>query len=260
VAHYEYDPFGRITVATGSKAQDFVHRFSTKPLDPTTGLYYYGYRWYDPATGRWPSRDPIEEEGGINLYGFVGNDGVNRWDRLGLQTGKQDIEQKLGPIARKARDELLEVLGTYLAAKAWSENTGEISDKLEGICGDGTSPHSKKLMTIKSEDTGSSDLGGFNVYLVKRGVRILIGSTSSEFNWAAKYSGELWVTCCCPKGKNKLEPFLKLLTNQRVELNSNVSTEVTGRNNYASYKFTSNFTQINKNIKTITYDTPCDKI
>jgi len=32
----------------------------------------------------WPSRDPIEEEGGFNLYGFVGNDGVNWIDLLGL--------------------------------------------------------------------------------------------------------------------------------------------------------------------------------
>jgi hypothetical protein len=39
---------------------------------------------FDPITGRWPSRDPIQERGGINLYGFVGNDGVNRWDTLGL--------------------------------------------------------------------------------------------------------------------------------------------------------------------------------
>ncbi|MEI6607232.1 MAG: hypothetical protein WCP35_18120 [Verrucomicrobiota bacterium] len=31
----------------------------------------------------WPSRDPIEEKGGSNLYGFVGNDGVDRWDHLG---------------------------------------------------------------------------------------------------------------------------------------------------------------------------------
>ena len=43
----------------------------------------YGYRWYDPLTGRWPSRDPIEEKGGVNLYGFIGNDGVDRWDILG---------------------------------------------------------------------------------------------------------------------------------------------------------------------------------
>jgi hypothetical protein len=46
----------------------------------------YTYRWYDPITGRWPSRDPIEEEGGINLYGFVGNDGVNGVDFLGWTT------------------------------------------------------------------------------------------------------------------------------------------------------------------------------
>ncbi len=32
----------------------------------------------------WPSRDPIDERGGINLYGFVGNDGVDDTDYLGL--------------------------------------------------------------------------------------------------------------------------------------------------------------------------------
>jgi len=45
---------------------------------------FYGYRYYDPVTGRWPSRDPIEEMGGINLYGFVSNNGINVWDMLGL--------------------------------------------------------------------------------------------------------------------------------------------------------------------------------
>ena len=34
--------------------------------------------------GRWLNRDPINEAGGLNLYGFVGNDPVNRWDYLGL--------------------------------------------------------------------------------------------------------------------------------------------------------------------------------
>ena len=36
--------------------------------------------FYDPVQGRWCSRDPIEEEGGVNLYGFVANDGVNYTD------------------------------------------------------------------------------------------------------------------------------------------------------------------------------------
>jgi len=44
----------------------------------------YLYRYYDPITGRWPSRDPIEERGGMNLYGFVGNYGTGRFDRLGM--------------------------------------------------------------------------------------------------------------------------------------------------------------------------------
>jgi len=33
----------------------------------------YGFRYYDPVTGRWPSRDLIGENGGLNLYGMVGN-------------------------------------------------------------------------------------------------------------------------------------------------------------------------------------------
>jgi RHS repeat-associated protein len=46
----------------------------------------YGYRWYDPLNGRWPSRDPIEERGGVNLYGFVQNNSINLFDYFGLWT------------------------------------------------------------------------------------------------------------------------------------------------------------------------------
>jgi len=95
-AHWQYDPFGNTThsapapVDAFSPVSHFAYRFSTKPLDPDTGLYYYGYRWYDPFTGRWPSRDPIEEEGGLNLYWFIGNSGISRWDYLGLQAPMLD--------------------------------------------------------------------------------------------------------------------------------------------------------------------------
>jgi RHS repeat-associated protein len=57
--------------------------FSTKYYDWETGLYYYGYRYYDPGTGRWLSKDPIGEEGGKNLYGFVGNSPLGYVDDLG---------------------------------------------------------------------------------------------------------------------------------------------------------------------------------
>jgi len=45
----------------------------------------YGYRYYDPVTGRWPSRDPIAERGGVNLYGFVQNNSLNAIDYIGLK-------------------------------------------------------------------------------------------------------------------------------------------------------------------------------
>jgi RHS repeat-associated protein len=44
---------------------------------------YYSYRYYQSQTGRWINRDPIEEEGGLNLYGFVGNQGLTHVDVLG---------------------------------------------------------------------------------------------------------------------------------------------------------------------------------
>ena len=44
----------------------------------------YLYRYYDPLTGRWPSRDPIEEEGGMNLYGYIKNDAIYNVDLVGL--------------------------------------------------------------------------------------------------------------------------------------------------------------------------------
>jgi RHS repeat-associated protein len=59
---YHYDPFGKTFLSVGDSDNPF--RFSTKYFDQETGFYYYGYRYYDPVTGRWPSRDPIEEEGG----------------------------------------------------------------------------------------------------------------------------------------------------------------------------------------------------
>ena len=57
--------------------------FENSRTDPVH--YYYGYRYFDPATGRWPSRDPIEERGGLNLYGVVGNDLTNSFDLFGLK-------------------------------------------------------------------------------------------------------------------------------------------------------------------------------
>ena len=84
VAEYTYDAFGKTITQSGPMADIFRIRFSTKYFDSDTGLYYYGYRFYAPALMRWLNRDPIEEDGGLNLYGFCGNNMVSFYDALGL--------------------------------------------------------------------------------------------------------------------------------------------------------------------------------
>jgi RHS repeat-associated protein len=79
----DYTPFVEPVVQTGV-AKDMPFGFSSKYTDTESGVLYYGYRYLDPSTGRWISRDPIGEAGGLNLYAFVGNDPVDKWDYLGL--------------------------------------------------------------------------------------------------------------------------------------------------------------------------------
>jgi RHS repeat-associated protein len=88
-AHYEYDPYGNATVKSGLIADDNTIRFSSKYFDNETGLLYYGYRFYSPALGRWINRDPKGEAGGLNLYGFVGNNPVNYFDPKGFQAYRE---------------------------------------------------------------------------------------------------------------------------------------------------------------------------
>ena len=58
--------------------------FSTKYTDEETDFVHYGFRYYVPLTARWLNRDPIEESGGLNIFGFVGNDAIDSVDVVGL--------------------------------------------------------------------------------------------------------------------------------------------------------------------------------
>ena len=85
ITRYEYDSFGNLIRSGGSvNGEKELYLFSAKPIDPVSGLYYYIFRYYAPVIGRFIKRDPIEEYGGFNLYGFVNNNGVSKWDYLGM--------------------------------------------------------------------------------------------------------------------------------------------------------------------------------
>jgi RHS repeat-associated protein len=114
VASYEYDAFGREVRAWGTNtpvtsqppglpanrpwADLLPFHYSSKLRDADSGFNYYGYRFYDPGAGRWLNRDPIGEEGGLNLYGMVGNDGVNDFDIDGLSP-RSGRPPRGGPVA-----------------------------------------------------------------------------------------------------------------------------------------------------------------
>jgi RHS repeat-associated protein len=112
-ASYRYDPYGNLISSSGLLATANEYRFSSKMVHLGSGLYYYGYRFYEPNFQRWLNRDPIEEEGfvvasrdaqsslskvqfgqrvavqdrlnGLNAYLFLSNDPQNRFDALGLE-------------------------------------------------------------------------------------------------------------------------------------------------------------------------------
>jgi len=76
------DGWGNVLTACGSLSKEFA--FSTKQASTGTGLTDFGYRWYDPKTGRWTQRDPIGVAGAPNVYMYVFNDPMNYVDPEGL--------------------------------------------------------------------------------------------------------------------------------------------------------------------------------
>ncbi len=90
VAEYDYDPYGRLIRETGPQAATCPFRYSTKWYDPDLGLLYYGHRWYDAASLKWLTPDPIGERGGANLTAFCDGDPVNNVDPLGLEGQSAD--------------------------------------------------------------------------------------------------------------------------------------------------------------------------
>ena len=83
-AQYTYDPYGNVIDSYGNLVDVFYFGFSTQYHDREAGMVGYMRRFYRPDLGRWLNRDPIEEEGGENLYAFCDNNPILYYDILGM--------------------------------------------------------------------------------------------------------------------------------------------------------------------------------
>jgi RHS repeat-associated protein len=84
LASYDYDPYGAPTRSDETGGVHADYRYAGLVHHAPSGLYLANYRAYSAQHGRWISRDPIFEAGGVNLYAYVGNSPINLNDRLGL--------------------------------------------------------------------------------------------------------------------------------------------------------------------------------
>jgi RHS repeat-associated protein len=79
---YSYDPYGNPTGSTGGITQPFG--YAGEYTDQETGMVYLRARYYDPGTGQFLNRDPIESVTGA-AYAYVGGNPINRVDPTGLE-------------------------------------------------------------------------------------------------------------------------------------------------------------------------------
>ena len=93
LARYLYDPYGNLLSKSGSLADANTYRFSSKEIHANSGMYYYGFRFYEPNLQRWLNQDPMGVAGGINLYGFVGNNPIGFVDAYGLDWTQWPVVQ-----------------------------------------------------------------------------------------------------------------------------------------------------------------------
>lgn len=97
ITYEEYYPYGGTSIIAAQSQTEIkakYYRYSFKERDNTTGLYYYGMRYYCTWLGRWMSPDPAGTVDGLNLYAFVGGNPVTLVDIGGMAPKNANNKRK----------------------------------------------------------------------------------------------------------------------------------------------------------------------
>ena len=113
VGELAYSPYGQ-AASTGDLVQPV--QWSAEMHDDDLAQVYYNYRYYNPKDGRWINRDPITEQGGWNLYAFLGNSTQDKFDTFGLQALDSLSNTVIQGLAAGKISEVATLLGYSTAA------------------------------------------------------------------------------------------------------------------------------------------------
>jgi integrase/recombinase XerD len=120
------------------KTPAFCKTLNTSALNESESMQvrYYGYRYLDAVTGRWPSRDPIGETGGVNQYGFVRNNGFRYWDLLGMASTSYEVYEIVPSHGDMSFEEQKSLVIAEVTVETIVDTTGCEGSKKEDCVGD----------------------------------------------------------------------------------------------------------------------------
>ena len=156
-----YSPYGKLLQSQGVQANiAYAGLYHHKE----SGLYLATYRGYNPFTARWLNRDPIEENGGLNLYEYVGGNPIDSIDPLGLKPPK-DIPPNVNPTKNISEASSMSYRQWYNAVR------------------------NKGKWDYKQQDPKYQNFGNYNFGLTSRAVGIPGDIPNRGAGWAQKKAG-----------------------------------------------------------------------
>lgn len=184
-AKFEYTPYGETLSSEGIKTASMPFLYSCEYHDEDLGLIYYNYRHYNPQDGRWISRDPIGEKGGVHLYGFVKNNPVSISEYLGLSFSSREERYGDGCVLTQDPSDIT-VTEEFAGTRETERYVRKVSEAV-------IEKHTKRPKLVKTAVKGLDALG-------------MSFTTAAPFLLSLQVNVKVEFTCRC---KCKCEGWLK---------------------------------------------------